>query len=50
MCGDDLFVTNTDRLAEGIEAGAGNSILVKPNQIGTLSDAFDAIELAVANG
>ena len=50
VCGDDLFVTNTDRLAEGIEAGAGNSVLVKPNQIGTLSDAFDAIELAVANG
>ncbi len=50
VCGDDLFVTNTDRLAEGIEQGAANSILVKPNQIGTLSDAFDAIELAVANG
>jgi enolase len=50
VCGDDLFVTNTDRLARGIEAGAANSILVKPNQIGTLSDAVDAIERAVANG
>ena len=50
ICGDDLFVTNTERLAEGIEQGAANSILVKPNQIGTLSDAFDAIELAVENG
>ena len=44
------FVTNTDRIERGVEAGAGNSVLVKPNQIGTLSDAFDAIELAVANG
>ena len=50
ICGDDLFVTNTDRLADGIDVGAGNSILVKPNQIGTLSDAFDAVELAVRNG
>jgi len=46
ICGDDLFVTNVERLRRGIEAGAGNAILVKPNQIGTLSDAFDAIELA----
>ena len=50
VCGDDLFVTNTERLADGIQRGAGNSILIKPNQIGTLSDAFDAIELAVENG
>jgi len=50
ICGDDLFVTNTSRLEEGIEAGAANSILIKPNQIGTLTDAFDAIELAVRNG
>ncbi|UPM43271.1 phosphopyruvate hydratase [Halocatena salina] len=50
ICGDDLFVTNTDRLEDGIEHGAANSILVKPNQIGTLSDAFDAVELAVENG
>ena len=50
VCGDDLFVTNTERLAEGIDQGAANSILVKPNQIGTLTDAFDAVELAVRNG
>ncbi|EMA41743.1 phosphopyruvate hydratase [Halobiforma nitratireducens] len=50
VCGDDLFVTNTDRLREGIDRGAANSILIKPNQIGTLTDAFDAIELAIENG
>ena len=50
ICGDDLFVTNTDRIERGIEAAAGNSVLIKPNQIGTLSEAFDAIELAVRNG
>jgi len=50
ICGDDLFVTNVGRLREGIEAGAANAILIKPNQIGTLSDAFDAIELARENG
>ena len=50
VCGDDLFVTNTDRLERGIESGAANSILIKPNQIGTLTDAFDAIELALRNG
>ena len=50
VCGDDLFVTNVDRLSTGIGSGAANSILVKPNQIGTLTDAFDAIELAVENG
>ena len=50
VCGDDLFVTNTERLQRGIDEGAANSILVKPNQIGTLTDAFDAIELAARNG
>jgi enolase len=50
ICGDDLFVTNVDRLAEGIDVGAANSVLIKPNQIGTLSDAVDAVELAVRNG
>jgi len=49
VCGDDLFVTNVQRLGTGIQQGAANSILVKPNQIGTLTDAFDAIELAVEN-
>ena len=50
ICGDDLFVTNVARLQDGIEQGAANSILIKPNQIGTLSDAVDAIELATENG
>ncbi|WP_129113340.1 phosphopyruvate hydratase [Halegenticoccus tardaugens] len=50
VCGDDLFVTNVERLREGIETGAANSILIKPNQIGTLSDAFDAVELATEHG
>jgi len=50
LCGDDLFVTNVDRLQQGIDAGAGTAILVKPNQIGTLSDAVDAVELATRNG
>ncbi len=50
ICGDDLFVTNVSRLQEGIDTGAGNSILIKPNQIGSLSDTMDAIELAVEHG
>jgi enolase len=50
LCGDDLFVTDVDRLQRGIDEGAGNAILVKPNQIGTLSDAVDAVELAARNG
>jgi enolase len=50
ICGDDLFVTNVDRFERGIDEGAANSILIKPNQIGTLSDAVDAVELGVANG
>ncbi|MFB6243312.1 MAG: phosphopyruvate hydratase [Halobaculum sp.] len=50
ICGDDLFVTNVERLQRGIDTGAANSILIKPNQIGTLTDAFDAVELAGAAG
>ena len=50
ICGDDLFVTNVERLQDGIDADAANSILIKPNQIGTLTDAVDAIELARDNG
>jgi enolase len=50
VCGDDLFVTNVERLETGIEQDAANSILIKPNQIGTLTDAVDAVEQAVANG
>jgi enolase len=46
LVGDDLFVTNTERLAKGIEMGVCNSILIKLNQIGTLTETFDAIEMA----
>nr|MDA3847198.1 phosphopyruvate hydratase [Vallitaleaceae bacterium] len=46
LVGDDLFVTNTDRLARGIDEGIANSILVKVNQIGTLTETFEAIEMA----
>ena len=50
IVGDDLFVTNTKRLADGIARGAANSILVKVNQIGTLTETLEAIELARRNG
>lgn len=50
LVGDDLFVTSTDRLIQGIEAGAGNSILIKVNQIGTLTETFDCIDLAKTAG
>lgn len=50
LVGDDLFVTNTERLASGIEKGIGNSILIKVNQIGTLTETFDAIEMAKKAG
>jgi enolase len=50
LVGDDLFVTNTKRLQDGICKGAGNSILIKVNQIGTLTETLDAIELARRNG
>ena len=46
IVGDDLFVTNTERLARGIEMKAANSILIKLNQIGTLTETLDAIEMA----
>jgi enolase len=46
LVGDDLFVTNTDYLAKGIEKGVANSILIKVNQIGTLTETLDAIEMA----
>ena len=48
--GDDLFVTNTERLQRGIDEGIGNSILIKVNQIGTLTETIDAIQLARRNG
>jgi enolase len=50
LVGDDLFVTNTERLGQGITQGIGNSILVKVNQIGTLTETFDAIEMAKRAG
>ena len=50
LVGDDLFVTNTERLARGIEAGVANAILIKVNQIGTLSETLEAIEMARAAG
>ncbi|HYL14289.1 MAG TPA: phosphopyruvate hydratase [Terriglobales bacterium] len=49
LVGDDLFVTNTQRLQEGIDKGVGNSILIKVNQIGTVSETLDAIDLARRN-
>ena len=50
LVGDDLFVTNTEKLARGIEEGVGNSILIKVNQIGTLTETFEAIEMAKRAG
>ncbi len=50
LVGDDLFVTNTARLEEGIKRGVANSILIKVNQIGTLTETFDAIEMAKKAG
>jgi enolase len=50
LVGDDLFVTNVERLQEGIDKGVGNSILIKVNQIGTVSETLDAIDLARRNG
>ncbi|MFS0688743.1 phosphopyruvate hydratase [Sporosarcina sp. 179-K 8C2 HS] len=50
LVGDDLFVTNTEKLERGINEGVGNSILIKVNQIGTLTETFDAIEMAKRAG
>jgi enolase len=50
LVGDDLFVTNTQRLQRGIESGTANAILIKPNQIGTLTETLNAITLAKENG
>jgi enolase len=50
LVGDDLFVTNVKRLQQGIDGGIANSILIKVNQIGTLTETINAVELAKANG
>ena len=50
LVGDDLFVTNPERLQKGIDLGAGNSMLVKVNQIGSLTETLDAVDLAHRNG
>ena len=50
IVGDDLFVTNVNRLADGINKGAGNSILIKVNQIGTLTETIEAVNMAHMNG
>ncbi len=50
LVGDDLFVTNVERLQRGIDQGVGNSILIKVNQIGTLTETIEAIQLAMRNG
>jgi enolase len=50
LVGDDLFVTNTERLARGIESGVANAILIKVNQIGTLTETLEAVELAKSSG
>jgi enolase len=50
VCGDDLFVTNAARIAEGIETGSANCVLIKPNQVGTLTDTFEAIHLSHLHG
>ncbi|WP_292427073.1 phosphopyruvate hydratase [Methanoregula sp.] len=50
LCGDDLFVTQVDRIEKGIETGSANCVLIKPNQVGTLTDTFEAVRLAHAHG
>jgi enolase len=50
ICGDDLFVTNPGRITDGINNGSANCVLIKPNQIGTLTETFEAIRLAHTNG
>ena len=50
ICGDDLFTTNNERLSNGIKKHAGNAVIIKVNQVGTLSDAWETIELAKRNG
>jgi len=50
VCGDDIFVTQVDRIVQGIERDSANCVLIKPNQVGTLTDTFDAVQLAHTHG
>ena len=50
VCGDDIFVTQVDRIMQGIEMNAANCVLIKPNQVGTLTDTFEAVRLAHSHG
>ena len=50
VCGDDLFVTQAEYISRGIEIGSANCVLIKPNQVGTLTDTFDAVKLAHTHG
>ena len=50
VCGDDIFVTQVERIMQGIETDAANCVLIKPNQVGTLTDTFDAVRLAHTHG
>lgn len=50
VCGDDIFVTQVERIIRGIELGSGNCVLIKPNQVGTLTDTFEAVRLAHTHG
>jgi len=50
ICGDDLFVTNVSRIVEGISQASATCVLIKPNQVGTLTDTFEAIEIAHTHG
>jgi enolase len=50
VCGDDIFVTQVDRIQQGIEKDSANCVLIKPNQVGTLTDTFEAVQLAHTHG
>jgi len=50
LCGDDLFVTQTEYISKGIEMGSANCVLIKPNQVGTLTDTYEAVKLAHTSG
>jgi enolase len=50
VCGDDLFVTQVERIIRGVELGAANCVLIKPNQVGTLSDTYEAVKVAQTHG